>query len=97
MASATTGPKDPSADSVQISTASPPTAPFRHSTSVVPNTVRAVSRMTVLVTAVVRPSRHFMAVCFSPRVSLWAAIPAARAAVSLYWMVSRRPRRLSST
>ena len=82
MASATTGPKELRADRVQMSTPSTPICPFRYSCRLTPSTAMTVNKIRVLVMATVRPSRYFRAFCFSPSVSLWAVMPAARAAVS---------------
>ena len=70
LASATTGPKELSAASVQTSTPSASIAPFWYSWRLTPSTARTVNRMRVLVAPTVTPSRYFSVFCFSPTASL---------------------------
>lgn len=82
FASATTGPKELRAVRVHTSTPCAASSPRWYSHRLTPSTASVVNKIRVLVTATISPSRYFSAVCFAPSVSLWAVMPAARAAVS---------------
>ena len=96
-ASAMAGPNDENSATVGMSTPSKPTFPARQSAAEVRSIARSNSRMTVFVTAVFRPATRFIRASSPARASVRAFISSSRARPRPNWIVSDRPRRLSST
>ena len=96
FARATTGPKELIMATVAVNTPSKPTAPRRYSQAE-QNSMAAEGLESAPVTAAFAPAPAFIFSSSCDRASVCASIPASRRMPAPYWMLSRRPRRESST